>query len=115
MPKDPKKKTQPLTEESLIEALRRGGFIVPETDEDARRCLDRFSDSPVTLPPGLENSNVAVSRILGDQIHLPEQSHASSETEQAVSLKRAARKGGTITPEIEEKMRRAREQGSANE
>ena len=96
-------------ESSLIEALRSGGFIAPATDENARRCLDRFSDSSTKLPPALQDADAAVSRILGEKVHLPEQLLRQPETEQAYSLRRAARKGGSISPEIEKAMRQARE------
>ena len=94
---------------SLVEALKRGGFIAPETDEDARRFLDRFSDASTTLPPALQDTDAAVNRILGEQIHLPKRLQNQPETEQARSLRRAARKGSSISPEIEEKLRQARE------
>lgn len=103
-------KTQPSTHElSLVEALKRGGFIAPETDEDARRFLDRFSDSSTTLPPALQDTDAAVDRILGEEMHLPKRLQSQPETEQARSLRRAARKGSSISPEIEEAMRQARE------
>ena len=110
MSKKPKGKP-PLTvsESSLIRALRNGGFITPETDEDARQCFDRFSDSSTTLPPVLQDADAVVSRVLGERVNLPDRSRNRPETEQAHSLKRAARKGGKITPEIEEAMRKARE------
>ena len=98
-----------ISEASLIEALRSGGFITPKTDEEARQCLDRFSDSSTTLPPALQDADAAVSRILGERINLPDQLQNKPETEQAHSLRRAARKGDKITPEIEEAMRKARE------
>ena len=98
-----------ISEASLIEALRRGGFITPETDEEARQCLDRFGDSSTKLPPALQDADAAVSRILGESINLPDQLRNKPETEQAHSLRRAAREGGEFTPEIEEEMRKARE------
>ena len=96
-------------ESSLIQALRSGGFVAPATDEDACRCLDRFSDSSTTLPPALQDADAAVSRILGERVHLPKRLESQPETEQAYSLRRAARKGEAISPEIEEAMRQARE------
>ena len=102
-------KAQPSAHElSLVEALKRGGFIVPETDEDAHRFLDRFSDASTTLPPALQDTDAAINRILGEKIHLPKHLENQPETEQARSLRRAARKGSSISTEIEEAMRRAR-------
>ncbi len=96
-------------ESSLIQALRRGGFLAPETDDDARQCLDQFSDSSITLPPALQDTDAVVKRIFGERVNLPDQLQNKPETEQAHSLRRAAREGGEITPEIEEAMRKARE------
>ena len=103
-------KTQMSTHElSLVEALKDGGFITPETDENACRFLDRFSDSSTALPPALQDTNAAVDRILGKEIQLLKRPHNQPETKHALSLRRAARKGGSISPDIEEAMRQARE------
>lgn len=98
-----------ISEESLIQAFRRCGFLTPVTDQDARRWLDLFSNSRIDLPPELLDIEAAVSRILGEQVQLPERLQQPQESKQAHSLRRAARKGGSITPEIEEAMRQARE------
>ncbi|MFQ5568251.1 MAG: hypothetical protein ACE5G0_01165 [Rhodothermales bacterium] len=99
----------PTNDLSLIKALKRDGFIAPETDEDARRFLDRFSDSSTTLPPVLQDTDAVVDLILGEEMHLPKRLQSQPETEQARSLRRAARKGTSISPEIEEALRQARE------
>lgn len=115
-PKNLSGANQPSVEESsLIQALRRGGFIVPETDDDAYRCLDQLSDSSLILPLTLQDTDAAVSRIFGEKISLPDRLHNKPETEQAHSLRQAARKGGDITPEIEEAMKKAREARTTDE
>lgn len=100
---------------SLIQALRRGGFLAPKTDDEAHQCLDQFSDSSITLPPALEDTDAAVSRIFGERVNLPMKLQNRPETEQANSLRQAARKGGDITPEIEEAMKQAREARTTDE
>ena len=98
-----------IRESSLIQALKSGGFIAPATDEDARQCLELFSDSSSTLPTALQDADAAVSRILGKRVHLPKRLESQPETEQASSLRRAARKGAVFSPETEEAMQQARE------
>lgn len=99
-----------ISESSLIRALRSGGCIAPVTDQDARQCLDQLSDSSITLPPALEDTDAVVSHICRkERVTLPVKLQEKPETEQANSLRQAARKGGDITPEVEEAMRKARE------
>lgn len=91
--------------------LRRAHAAVPQpgrSDEDAAAWLEWYP-AP-SLPPSL-SSPLVVQRILsGDLSSI--RSGPVSPPEQVHSLRRAARNGDTITPEVEEAMRKAREDGN---
>ena len=94
-------------EKELFEALKRFGWTIPQTEREVEKAEEEIERNLVTLPNSLRDP----SKLL-DKLHNPSQplTHRSSLTDSTTmeQLARAAREGGEITPEVEERMRHDR-------
>ena len=91
--------------------LRRIHAAVPQpsrSDEDALFWLEHLGDAPA-LPPSLSDPAEVVARIFGAEIP-PLRGGRDRNHEYTHSLRRAARNGRAISDEVEDAMRRAREE-----
>lgn len=96
-------------EREVLELLWRNGLVVPTSDEQMLDHLHRLDSSGAALPNVLADYVSAVDRILGPTIMLDKNGIPDgADGEEVQSLRRAARNGKSITSEIEEAMRQAR-------
>lgn len=95
------------TERALYEYLRRTGKIIPQSTEDIAEALAALKPESVTLPECLRAALVIEKACdsPGRIIKMPPR----QAREVVENLARAAREGGTISPEVEAQMKRDRE------
>jgi hypothetical protein len=98
-------------EESVFNLLNERGEIIPESLEDVTRAEKRLAENPPSLPERLKDARKMLARIKARNrersskvIKFPEMASMKIEEEMAW----AARNGGEITPDIQEKMRQNR-------
>jgi len=94
-------------EQAVFEAMRLGGWILPQTPEEVLQAEKGLSESPVTLPEGLTDPYAVLERPRRT-IHLGGQTGARPDTSVEHNLAQAAREGGEIPPEVRERMRNDR-------
>ena len=106
MAEDKDKTQQGSLEDQVHRAMKALGWLVPETDDEVAQAEAELEANPVPLPDKLLKvfppfENVPPS---------PEpQSAGRSQRETEQHLARAAREGGDISAEVEERMKRDRE------
>ena len=95
-------------ERDVFEALRQKGWIPPETEEEVRLTEADLGGTPVPLPPELSDPANALRRA-GQPMRF--KAPSGIEDQQIESdLARAAREGGTIPADVEERMRQDRQE-----
>src|SRR5713226_4095523 len=112
--------TKPVSAESfereVFEFLVSKGYIIPETGAEVQRAEERMQGVESTLPEALRDPVAALEgvkrrRAKGARNLVPFPTEQMVEAQE--DLARAARKGGNIAPEVEERMRRDREKAEA--
>ena len=90
----------------VYETLKADGRIVPQTEADVADAEAIMSETSAELPPELRDVKTVFQGPAADSgpkvIGLP------GETEDDAPLRRAAREGGHLSPEIEDRMRQDR-------
>lgn len=95
-------------ERQVYEAMRSLGWIIPTTEEDVTRAESMLSKETVELPEELKDPYQILESMDSDcPPSDPEPVPVDADVEQ--NLARAAREGGVIRPEIEQRMRRDRQ------
>ena len=84
------------------------GWRLPETEDEIAEAEEWVEKHPPLVPPEIADSEQALARPRGRAIAIRK---VSLEADDAIeeNLARAAREGGSIPPEIEERMRKDRE------
>ncbi|MBA7614364.1 hypothetical protein ES703_21628 [subsurface metagenome] len=105
--KDKTQTSQGDFERAVFEAMRRGGWILPQTAEEVRRAEEELAANPVELPSGLADPYAVLDqphrRIrLGGKLEVGRDSILEN-------LAQAAREGEGIPLEVKEQMRKDRE------
>ncbi len=93
-------------ERALYEYLKRTGKIIPQDPEEIAAVLKRLRSKPIELPERLRAALTAerACQNRGKILKMPR-----GETKEVIAnLARAARDGGTLSPEVEDQMRRDR-------
>ena len=95
-------------ERDVHEALKSLGWVVPESEHDVRQAEEDLAESRIGLPESLTDAAAVFERkaARGFANVSPLCSPLDRQSEQ--DLARAARQGGPIPPEMEERMRRDR-------
>lgn len=94
-------------ERLVYDAMRSSGWLPPETEEDVARAEEELAREPVPLPEDLKDPSAVIQRLTRCEPRSPLGLPSSAETEG--NLARAAREGGEIPEEAEERMRADRE------
>lgn len=110
--KKPEKDDPPPTkvnvEQHAYEAMRLLGWIIPTTEDDVERAEAMLTTEKIDLPQQLKDPYQLLESLDSDCPSFdPEPVAADVDVEE--NLARAAREGGTILPEIEQRMRRDRQ------
>jgi hypothetical protein len=107
--------SEPLNEldGQIRSALEATGAVIPTTVEAVVAADRRLTQDAVPLPAHLQDGAAVLARDVSSRRHVSPENlvpfvSAYNEAVEA-DLARAARKGGEISPAVEEKMRRARE------
>ncbi|MHC4563818.1 MAG: hypothetical protein ACYS8X_13750 [Planctomycetota bacterium] len=91
----------------VYEALKADGQIVPQTEAKVASAEAALAETSVELPAELRDAKKVFQQPATDgdlkTLHLP------LEPDVDTSLRRAAREGGFLSPEIEDRMRRDRQ------
>ena len=105
-----KKKSQPDLklgdiEKLTYEAMRYYGLIPPMTLDEVARVEAEFDD--IELPASLRDPNEILSRLDNDAVDQPHSTIPvdTINVDAVRNLARAAREGGDISPEVEQRMR----------
>jgi hypothetical protein len=95
-------------ERRVYDAMRALGWIIPTTEEDVERAESMLSKEAVPLPEELKDPYQTLEGMDSDCPPFdPEPAAVNAEVEE--HLARAAREGGVIRPEIEQRMRADRQ------
>jgi hypothetical protein len=95
-------------ERHVYEAMRSLGWIIPTTEEDVARAEAMLSKEVAALPEELMDPYHILESMDSDcPASDPQPLPVDAEVEE--NLARAAREGGVIRPEIEQRMRRDRQ------
>ncbi len=92
----------------LYDALRLSGELLPTTEEEIAQ-LEGHYDSSVSLPDSLKDARPIFRRQLSPASPQPTTCPVTVDGAIRENLARAAREGGQISPEVEERMRLDRE------
>jgi hypothetical protein len=106
--KDKAQTSQGDFERAVFEAMRRGGWILPQTVEEVRRAEEELAANPVELPPGLADPYAVLDQP-HRRIRLGGQLEVGRDSILEQNLAQAAREGEGIPPEVKEQMRKDRE------
>ncbi len=96
-------------ERDVFEALWQEGWVLPETEEEVRRAEADLESVPVVLPPELSSPCNALKR-MGQPSRFKSLASPGEDNQIESDLARAAREGGTIPPDVEQKMRKDRQE-----
>jgi hypothetical protein len=110
LPKKPQANTNPedhQLERTVHDAMLLRGWLIPTSEEQVLRAESELADHSVELPKELEDPACVLDAI-ADCVQEP-RLRLPVNREAAENLARAAREGGEIPPEIEERMRVDRE------
>lgn len=96
-------------EREVFEALRQEGWILPETEQEVRLAEEDLERAPVVLPPELSDPSDVLKRV-GQPVRFKSLAPGAGDQRIESDLARAARESGTIPPDVEERMRRDRQE-----
>jgi hypothetical protein len=104
-------------EQLVHEALLRNGWVIPQTVEEVLKVQDDFPDENEQLPDALKDPYTVLNRSTERAKRVSALSLPDQESQEVMG--RAARLGGEISSEVEERMKRdrqaAEEEGEAND
>ena len=93
----------------VYDAMRRLGWLAPQDEVDVRAAEAELAENPVALPEALADPRAVLQRPPPAQAG-ESPALARPDPNVAENLARAARQAGHLPPEIEQAMRRDREQ-----
>jgi hypothetical protein len=94
-------------EQLVREALLRNGWIIPQTVEEVIKVQDEFPDESEQLPNVLTDPYTVLNRSIERAKEVSALSLPDQESQEVMA--RAARLGGEISSEVEERMKRDRQ------
>lgn len=99
--------------EQVASALRSMGWLLPVREHEVADAEAELAASPVALPPSLQDPAAVLSPIARAGAVEPTVLEFPGSPAVDATLSRAAREGGRLTPDIEERMRRDRQAAEA--
>lgn len=99
-------------EREVLRAMREEGWLAPETEAEVLEAETKLAVEQIEMPAPPEHPRELLHRPVRIRtIHHP---HPESEsTEMAENLARAAREGGKLSPETEQRMKKDRDAAEA--
>jgi len=110
MPKSQDKRSKPdsrTLESEILRAMHDEDWLAPETEDAVTRAEARLAGEKVTIPTSFERPRDLLRH--SGKIRIIRRSERSEQNEARENLARAAREGGKISPEIEERMKADRD------
>ncbi len=105
----PTDKGSEVIEANVHQAIRSLGWAVPECEQDVRRAEAELSASATPLPESLGDAAAVFEGKTDGGVANVSLAEFGTDAQVEENLARAARQGGKIPPEIEQRMRRDRE------
>jgi hypothetical protein len=98
-------KDDPEFNDSLLDSMKRAGYVFPETEEELEYLIEKFNKSKIVLPDELNDPILILKQGL-----LTVKTDFSSSTDEDVdiNLAQAAREGGTIEEDVKSQMNKDR-------
>jgi hypothetical protein len=96
------------------QAAKSLGWVVPQSEEDVLQAERELSKQPAALPEELQDPKEVFERGAACGAAESKSLEFPPDPDIDATLNRAAREGGRITPEIEERMRQDREAAERN-
>jgi len=94
-------------ERKVFRTLARLGWGIPLSEEEVAKAEGELEKSPVDIPIGLEDPSRLLKKIDSNQLVTKSLGHTDPGT--VDNLARAAREGGEIPPDVEERMKHDRD------
>lgn len=92
----------------LVAVFRRLGTTIPETEAEVLAAEEWLQKHPVVLPPALLDPKAVLQ---GPRHFMPQRTHGADKVAESLEhLARAAREGGVISEDVEERMKQDREE-----
>jgi len=95
-------------ERVVLEAIRRGSWMLPQTAEEVRHAEEELASNPEELPAGLANPYSVLDQP-SREIRLGKLVGTDRDLSLEQNLAQAAREGAEIPPQVKEQMRKDRE------
>jgi hypothetical protein len=95
-------------EREVFKTLERLGWSIPLSEDEVARAEKEQEKNPVELPKGMEDPTRLLEKIKTSPPVVTNSPSVPKFTEE--NLARAAREGGEITPDVEERMRQDRKE-----
>ncbi len=112
MPKSGNKGKKPdrcALEREILHAMHDEDWIAPETEEAVKRAEDRLAGEKRTIPTSFDHPRDLLRR--NGKIRIIRRSDRNAQGDEArEDLARAAREGGTISSEVEARMKKDRDE-----
>jgi hypothetical protein len=101
-----------MLEKQVLLAMRVKGWLAPETEAEVLEAEKTLAAERITMPTSFDHPRELLIRTSRFRtIRSSQQKMANAQTTE--NLARAAREGGTISPEVEERMKRDRDAAEA--
>jgi hypothetical protein len=97
-------------EADVHQALRSLGWVTPECEDDVRRAEAELSGNATPLPESLTNAGAVFKDKAAGGLADVKPVSFSADPVAGENLARAARQGGKVPPEIEDRMHRDRQE-----
>jgi len=115
MPKSGHKGKKPdscALEREILHAMHDEDWLAPETEEAVKRAEARLAGEKITVPTSFEHPRDLLRR--SGKIRITRRSDRNAQSDEArEDLARAAREGGTISSEVEARMKKDRDEAES--
>ena len=108
-PHTPQNQDNPKLESDVYHAIKAVGWVVPENEHDVARAETALSATPADLPEALQHPREVFNRQADHDVTIVKPLTGSPTPDVETNLARAARQGGPIPSEIEQRMHRDRQ------
>lgn len=94
-------------EREILHAMHDEDWLAPETEDAVKRAEASLAAETITIPASFERPRDMLQH--SGKIRIIRRSERSEQSETREDLARAAREGGAVSPEIEERMKKDRD------
>lgn len=91
--------------DSLLDSMKRAGYVFPETEEELDYVIDKFNNSKVIIPDDLNDPTSILKQGL---LTVKTDFNSSTDQDVDINLAQAAREGGIIEEDVKSQMNKDR-------